>query len=107
VRELENAVERALIVNRGEPLAFNYLEAPIRSDSLLESRMISEPRADFQNDEPLSLDEISSRHIRRVLMMTGGRVGGKGGAAERLRINPSTLRKRMKKLHIPFGKEAK
>jgi transcriptional regulator with GAF, ATPase, and Fis domain len=107
VRELENAVERALIVNRGEPLAFNYLEAPIRSDSLLESRMISEPHADFQNDEPLSLDEISSRHIRRVLMMTGGRVGGKGGAAERLRINPSTLRKRMKKLHIPFGKEAK
>jgi transcriptional regulator with GAF, ATPase, and Fis domain len=104
VRELENAVERALIVNRGEYLTFNYLEASIQSESRLASNKISEPYADFRNENSLSLDEILSHHIRRVLKMTNGRVGGEGGAADLLQINSSTLRKKMKKLHIPFGR---
>ena len=105
VRELENAVERALIISRGEPLTFNYLEAPVQSGSPLESGATSSLSPDLQNEESLSFDEILSHHIRRVLRTTGGRVGGKGGAADLLRINPSTLRKRMKKLHIPFGRQ--
>ena len=104
VRELENAVERALIVNRGEYLAFNDLEAPIQSKSRIKSNAISEPYADFQNENSLSLDVFLSHHIRRVLKMTNGRVGGEGGAADLLQINPSTLRKKMKKLRIPFGR---
>jgi DNA-binding protein Fis len=39
--------------------------------------------------------------------MTEGRVGGEKGAARLLKINPSTLRKRMRKLGIPFGRRAK
>jgi transcriptional regulator with GAF, ATPase, and Fis domain len=105
VRELENAVERALIISRGEHLTFNYLEAPVQSGSPLESSAISTPYPDLQNGKSLSLDEILSHHIRRVLKMTDGRVGGEGGAADLLQINPSTLRKRMKKLHIPFGRK--
>ena len=105
VRELENAVERALIISKGERLTFNYLEGLVQSGSPLESSAISAPYPDLQNGELLSLDEISSHHIRRVLKMTDGRVGGKGGAADVLQINPSTLRKRMKKLHIPFGRK--
>jgi len=105
VRELENAVERALIISRGEHLTFNYLEAPVQSGSPLESSAISAPYPDLQNGKSLSLDEILSHHIRRVLKMTDGRVGGEGGAADLLQINPSTLRKRMKKLHIPFGRK--
>jgi transcriptional regulator with GAF, ATPase, and Fis domain len=106
VRELENAVERALIVNRGGHLMFNYLEAPVQSGFSLESSAISEPSPDLQNGKSLSFDEILSHHIRRVLKMTDGRVGGEGGAADLLQVNPSTLRKRMKKLHIPFGRKA-
>lgn len=53
------------------------------------------------------LDEVMSRHIRRVLEITGGKVGGKDGAAYLLRINPSTLRKKMRKLGIPFGRRVK
>jgi transcriptional regulator with GAF, ATPase, and Fis domain len=105
VRELENAVERTLIVNRGEYLTFNYLEAPVQSGFPPESSAISDPYPDLQNGKSSSLDEILSNHIRRVLEMTNGRVGGEGGAAHLLRINPSTLRKRMKKLHIPFGRK--
>jgi DNA-binding protein Fis len=39
--------------------------------------------------------------------MTSGRVGGKQGAAYLLNINPSTLRKKMRKLGIPFGRKAR
>jgi transcriptional regulator with GAF, ATPase, and Fis domain len=106
IRELENAVERALIISRGEPLTFNYLETPVHSLSPLESSLFSYPNPKLQNGGSLSFDEILSRHIRYILKMTNGRVGGKGGAADLLRINPSTLRKRMKKLHIPFGRKA-
>jgi hypothetical protein len=44
---------------------------------------------------------------RRILEMTNGRVHGKGGAAELLRINPSTLRYRMNQLGIPYGRKSR
>jgi transcriptional regulator with GAF, ATPase, and Fis domain len=107
VRELENAVERALILSKGEPLRFNDLEVPIQSEPSFKSRAILEPCPDFQIEESLGLDEILSHHIRHVLKMTGGRVGGIKGAAHLLQINPYTLRKKMKKLGIPFGRKVK
>jgi hypothetical protein len=39
--------------------------------------------------------------------MTAGRVHGESDAARLLNVNPSTLRKRMGKLGIPFGRDAK
>jgi DNA-binding protein Fis len=55
----------------------------------------------------LALDDVVSTHISRVLEMTGGRVGGERGAADLLKLNPSTLRKKMRKLGIPFGRKSK
>jgi transcriptional regulator with GAF, ATPase, and Fis domain len=107
VRELENAVERALILSKGEPLRFNDLGTPIKSEPHIESRAIFEPYPELQIEESLGLDKILSHHIRRVLRMTSGRVGGKQGAAHLLQINPYTLRKKMKKLGIPFGRKVK
>jgi transcriptional regulator with GAF, ATPase, and Fis domain len=58
-------------------------------------------------DEPLaSLDELNARHIRRALEKAGGKIYGPGGAAQILRINPSTLRKRMNKLGIAYGRKS-
>jgi len=62
---------------------------------------------DNQDVDSLALDAIMSGHIRRVLDMTSGRVGGKQGAAYLLNINPSTLRKKMRKLGISFGRKAR
>ncbi len=39
-------------------------------------------------------------HIKRILKQCHYKINGKNGAAELLQINPSTLRKRMKKLNI-------
>jgi hypothetical protein len=38
--------------------------------------------------------------------MANGRVHGKGGAADLLGINPSTLRYRMNQLGIPYGRKS-
>jgi DNA-binding protein Fis len=52
----------------------------------------------------LRLEEMETLHIRRTLEMTRGRIEGRNGAAVLLGINPSTLRARMRKLRIPFGR---
>jgi transcriptional regulator with GAF, ATPase, and Fis domain len=107
IRELENAVERALILSKGEPLSFNDLQITQTIEISFPFQERPELLRDRQREDSLTLDEIVSGHIRRALEITGGRVGGKGGAAYLLRINPSTLRKKMKKLGIPFGRRMK
>jgi formate hydrogenlyase transcriptional activator len=47
-----------------------------------------------------SLEEIERGHILRVLDSTGGIIDGPRGAAQVLKLHPSTLRARMKKLRI-------
>jgi len=96
VRELENTVERALILCNGNPLEFSELHPP--------SAVEAKPPAGTSGREPLSLDRVVTEHIQRVLEMTGGRIEGEGGAADALGIHHSTLRHRMRKLRIPFGR---
>ena len=95
VRELENVIERALILSKGQPLAFDDLAGGKPDRSLIHVEA---------QEAPLKLDQVTSQHIRRVLEMTKGKVHGKGGAAEALGINPSTLRNRMNQLGIPYGR---
>jgi formate hydrogenlyase transcriptional activator len=96
VRELENVIERALILSMGNPLTFDDLAGAKPGDEF--------KRAAGRPEESWKLDEAMARHIRRVLDMKGGKVHGKGGAAEVLGINPSTLRNRMNLLGIPYGR---
>jgi transcriptional regulator with GAF, ATPase, and Fis domain len=103
VRELENMVERSLIVNQGEPIAFEDIQPPMNQRPA--EAVSGLPHVEY--GDMLALDAVISGHIRRVLEMAKGRVGGKGGAADLLQVNPSTLRKRMRKLGIPFGRRKK
>ena len=59
----------------------------------------------YDINELESLDAVTARYIKQVLEKTNGKINGSGGAAEILGINPNTLRNKMKKLGIPFGKE--
>ena len=99
VRELENVIERALILSKGQPLTFDDLAGGKAKDT---SQIHVEPQ-----EPPLRLDEVTSQHILRVLEMTKGKVHGKGGAADVLGINPSTLRNRMNQLGIPYGRRTR
>ena len=101
VRELENAVERALIRSR------TAIEEPMGFEDFAPSALKSEHSV--AQDHPLkslNLDEVTRHHIQSVLDMTHGKVQGKEGAAALLGVNPSTLRNRMRKLKIPFGKKS-
>ena len=98
VRELENVIERALILNPSGPLTFEHL------NSGLPARTAAAQGTHTEDD---ALDSVVSKHIRRVLSSSKGKINGKNGAAARLGVNPSTLRNRMKKLGIDFGRKAK
>ena len=97
VRELENVIERELILNRDGPLMFDQIIPTSQTIPV-------SPEPDHEN-VIYNLEEIISRHIRKVLKMTNGKVHGKDGAAALMRINPSTLRNRMNKLGIPYGRQ--
>jgi len=96
VRELENAVERAIILNREGPLSFSGLVS--KEESTNAAASIS------STSEVYNLDQVTADHIRRVLEFARGRVEGNKGAAELLGLNPGTLRHRMRKLGISFGR---
>jgi transcriptional regulator with GAF, ATPase, and Fis domain len=96
VRELENLIERAMILGHGEPLRFDDLGTAFPRE-----RTVS---ATGDNETPLDLNTMTKQHIERVLVMTGGKIHGPGGAGEVLGVNPNTLRYKMKKLGIPFRK---
>ena len=59
-----------------------------------------------RNRTLLSLDEMTVRHIRQALEMAGGKINGPGGAAQILGLHPNTLRTRMSKLGIPYGRKS-
>ena len=96
VRELENVIERALILHRDEQLRFDDIGS-------LPVKQVDE-RFSRTGDEPLELDKLIRQHIQHVLGLTKGKIHGPGGAGEVLGVNPDTLRYKMKKLGIPFGK---
>ena len=103
VRELENTVERALIQHRaGDRLSFEALLPMAAPDKVAQGQSRDQgPDAPF-----VSLDEMNARYIRRALEKAGGKIHGPGGAAQILRINPSTLRKRMNRLGIAYGRKS-
>jgi len=100
VRELENMIERALILQRGGILSMDTLLPP----GGVKEALASQERTP---SELLSLEDMTSQHIREALERAGGKINGPGGAAELLGINPNTLRTRMNRLGIAYGKKSR
>jgi formate hydrogenlyase transcriptional activator len=109
IRELENFIERAVIITRGKSLEAplgelrktNTIELP-RSDQHNVEQVAGE-RADSQTDMTSVADEYERRQrdeIIRALTACKGRVGGADGAATRLGMNRTTFLSRMKKFGI-------
>jgi len=86
VRELRNAVERALVMARGaEQVGPEHLPEQLRAPGA--------PRAQRQDWEVLTLDEVQRRHTERTLLLTGG---NRTLAAEKLGISRATLHAKIK-----------
>jgi len=57
-----------------------------------------------RNKTGLSWDEMAAQHIRQALATAEGKINGPGGAAQLLGLHPNTLRTKMNKLGIPYGR---
>ena len=96
VREMAAVIDRAVLLGEGRTLEIAAaLGTSTRAMSAPAARVTDLPAAGI---EPL--DVVMRRHIETALGATGGRVEGPSGAARLLRINPHTLRARMRKLKI-------
>jgi transcriptional regulator with GAF, ATPase, and Fis domain len=97
VRELENLIERALILS-GDGI--------LTPDLFLFDINQQKPQAPDQI-HLMNLDDVISHHIREALKAVQGKIHGPHGAARLLGINPSTLRNRMNRLGIAYGRKRK
>jgi formate hydrogenlyase transcriptional activator len=109
IRELENFIERAVIVTRGRSL-----DAPL--GELRKTNTVAFPHADQHNveqvageraDSPTDITSVADEYERRqrdqivrALAASKGRVGGADGAAASLGMNRTTFLSRMKKFGI-------
>lgn len=107
VRELQNLVERELINLIGKhddhQVSFDELFCSLENAATSGSW----PGAPHKNGQFISLDEIIKGHIQLALQHSAGKIGGPGGAADLLQINAGTLRSRMKKMGIVYGRNKK
>lgn len=90
IRELENFLERAVILSNG-----SALRAPLAEIQSAEAAPVISPA-----DPHATLEAAERAHIIQVLRETRGMVGGPDGAAARLGLKRTTLNSKMKKLGI-------
>jgi transcriptional regulator with GAF, ATPase, and Fis domain len=86
IRELQNFVERAVILSRG-----TMLLAPVTE---LKSS------AELATASPITLKQAESSHILHTLRETNWVIGGPKGAAARLGVKRTTLVSKMRRLHL-------
>jgi len=86
IRELENIIERAVIISQGSRLD--------------PGEWLPKPSATLRTSRIPTLEEFEREHIISVLETAGWRVSGEKGAAKLLGMKPTTLEARMKKLGI-------
>ena len=105
IRELQNVIERAIILSAGPTLRLDRDLMPVAAAA----KGLEAPETDAQgNRQPdlespkllLTLDEVERNHILAALQHAGGVVDGPKGAARILNLHPNTLRHRMDKLGI-------
>ncbi|MFC1788355.1 sigma 54-interacting transcriptional regulator [Thermodesulfobacteriota bacterium] len=95
VREMENVIERAVIITRGSML---QLAASLKAPESGDNAPLNGPMK--------SLSEMEKEYILQALRKTNWNISGEYGAAELLGLNSSTLRGRMRKhgIHRPSFK---
>jgi transcriptional regulator with PAS, ATPase and Fis domain len=85
VRELENLIARAIILCPG---------------GMLDVPLLTSESSPATGDQSRSMEATERAHIASVLRSTGGVIEGPKGAALILKLQPSTLRSRMRRLGI-------
>ena len=102
VRELQNIIERAVIMNNSQPDDFSIAE-------LFKHAAVHKKSAEKGFDEDVKnydeLKEIERNNLLKALKATNYRVYGANGAAALLKIKPTTLMSKIKAMNIPMRPE--
>jgi transcriptional regulator with GAF, ATPase, and Fis domain len=88
IRELENLIERAMILSPGADLEYGDWLPVVKTHNHIGESMLQK------------LEDVEKQHIMEVLNKLNWKVSGEKGAAKFLGLNPTTLEARMKKLGI-------
>jgi len=99
IRELQNVIERAVVLCPGTVLKLGKDLIPITGPGYEEAATIA-GNGSHATEPSASLEDVERSHIIQVLKQTQGIIEGPSGAAKILDLHPSTLRSRMKKLGI-------
>jgi formate hydrogenlyase transcriptional activator len=103
IRELQNVIERAVILSVGPVLNVPVGEIQSRPSPTAVNRdgdLDKEPGSTMRQDIRDVLEETERKHILSVLAQTNWVVAGPNGAATRLGMKRSTLQLRMQKLGL-------
>jgi len=99
IRELQNVIERAVVLSRGSILRLGRDLLPLSAESSAGDDVVV-TSDQLSSVKPHSLEEVEKHHIVEVLTQTKWVIEGANGAARILDLHPNTLRSRMKKLGI-------
>ncbi|HLQ45565.1 MAG TPA: hypothetical protein VK137_12590, partial [Planctomycetaceae bacterium] len=103
IRELGTVIDRAAILGDGKSLevskALGVMPSHARPSLIATSRSTAVPPS---SPTIVSLEEALREHITLALHATQGRIEGPKGAAKLLKINPHTLRAKMRKLNLDW-----
>lgn len=99
IRELQNVIERAIIVSKGNKLQFNLPMDNLESVPVPQSRSLNEDSSQLPYTE---IERIARdrENIILALSLSNNKISGKDGAAELLGIKPTTLASRIKNMNI-------
>jgi formate hydrogenlyase transcriptional activator len=104
IRELQNVIERAVIISTGHALSVDVADLKFPKTSHPEERAVaakSETNGALHN----VLEETERQQILQALKQCNWVVAGPNGAAARLGMNRSTLQVRIRKLRISSRSE--
>jgi len=103
IRELQNVIERGVVLSRGSMLKLGADLLPVEAD-----HDASDHEVPYEPDTAGTLESIQRQHILRVLNQTGWLVSGPNGAGAILDLHPNTLHSIMKRLGIsrPIHKDS-
>jgi len=99
IRELQNVIERAVVLSKGSVLRLGSDLLPARNAAPAE-QVVSLNNQQSAGDAHSTLEQVEKRYILNILEQTSWVIEGERGAAKILDLHPNTLRSRMKKLGI-------
>lgn len=101
VRELQNVIERAIITSKSGKLYFDLPKSrTTKNSTIIPIAGLSEQGKEKRVFTFEEIKQLDRENILIALKQTGGKIFGKGGAAELLETRPTTLASRIKRMGL-------